>query len=169
MGNLNTHTVSSLYETFPAAEAFAPAQRLKIHYTPKHGSRLTTAEIALSALTIQCLARRIESVETLNRELSFWQQARNKKTKQVKWPFPLRMPALNFMLYILSFRLIKILGQHIVFNKEGGSAPPGYYRAIPPSPSPATQVLGIPPSAGADIFCCSPPQRPHFSQPHARA
>jgi hypothetical protein len=38
MDNLNTHTLSSLYETFPAEEALATAQRLEIHYTPKHGS-----------------------------------------------------------------------------------------------------------------------------------
>jgi hypothetical protein len=37
MDNLNTHTISSLYETFPPAEAFAIAQRLELHYT-QHGS-----------------------------------------------------------------------------------------------------------------------------------
>ena len=44
-----------------------------------------------------------------------------------------------------------------IFYLKGGSAPPGYYRAIPPSPSPATQVLGIPPSAGTkpcDAWFC---------------
>jgi hypothetical protein len=48
MDNLNTHTVSSLYEAFPAEEAFELAQRLEIHYTPKHGRWLTIAEIELS-------------------------------------------------------------------------------------------------------------------------
>ena len=38
MDNLNTHTISSLYETFPPDEAFRLAQRLEMHYTPKHGS-----------------------------------------------------------------------------------------------------------------------------------
>jgi hypothetical protein len=38
--NLNTHTISSLYEAFPAEEAFKTARKLEIHYTPKHGSWL---------------------------------------------------------------------------------------------------------------------------------
>jgi hypothetical protein len=55
MDNLNTHTIASLYQTFPAAEALEMAQRLEPHFTPKHGSRLNMAEIELSALTSQCL------------------------------------------------------------------------------------------------------------------
>jgi hypothetical protein len=52
LDNLNTHTLSSLYETFPAEEAFAIAQRLEIHYTPKHGSWLDIAEIDLSVFAL---------------------------------------------------------------------------------------------------------------------
>jgi hypothetical protein len=63
MDNLNTHTISSLYETFPAAEAFGTAQKLEVHYTPKHGSRLNIAETALNAMTSQCLNRRIDTLE----------------------------------------------------------------------------------------------------------
>ena len=37
---LNTHRPASLYQTFPGAEARRIAQRLEIHYTPKHGSWL---------------------------------------------------------------------------------------------------------------------------------
>jgi hypothetical protein len=44
MDNLNTHTLSSLYEAFPAEEAFRIAQKLELHYTPKHGSWLNIAE-----------------------------------------------------------------------------------------------------------------------------
>ena len=40
MDNLNTHTIGSLYETFPPEQAFALANRLEIHYTPRHGSWL---------------------------------------------------------------------------------------------------------------------------------
>ncbi|MFK4420496.1 hypothetical protein ABH894_003100 [Paenibacillus sp. RC62] len=36
--------------------------------TPKHGSWLNIAEIEQSALTIQCLSRRIASMEELQRE-----------------------------------------------------------------------------------------------------
>jgi hypothetical protein len=37
MDNLNTHTVSSLYEAFTPDIARNLAKRLEIHYTPKHG------------------------------------------------------------------------------------------------------------------------------------
>jgi hypothetical protein len=50
MDNLNTHTPASLYEAFPPAEAKRLADRLEIHYTPKHGSWLNMAEIELSVL-----------------------------------------------------------------------------------------------------------------------
>ena len=80
MDNLNTHTIGSLYETFPAQQALRLAQRLEIHNTPKHGSWLNIAEIELSALTLECLNRRIESMERLQRELAAWEQERNVKT-----------------------------------------------------------------------------------------
>jgi hypothetical protein len=38
MDNLNTHKIVSLYEAYAPAQAKALADRLKIHYTPKHGS-----------------------------------------------------------------------------------------------------------------------------------
>lgn len=86
--NLNTHGISSLYEAFPADEAFRLAQRLEIHYTPKHGSWLNIAEIELSAMAAQCLGeRRIGDMETLNRELSAWHSGRNLKQKGVDWRF----------------------------------------------------------------------------------
>jgi hypothetical protein len=69
MDNLNTHTISSLYESFPAAEALEIARRLEIHYTPKHGSWLNIAEIELSAMTSLCLDRRIDTLEKLGGEL----------------------------------------------------------------------------------------------------
>jgi hypothetical protein len=39
MDNLNTHTIGSLYEAFPPAQARRLAQKLDIHHTPKHGGR----------------------------------------------------------------------------------------------------------------------------------
>ena len=88
MDNLNTHTLSSLYETFPADEAFRIAQRLEIHYTPKHGSWLNIAEIELSAMAVQCLGqRRIADIETLNSELAVWHTLRNNSQKGVDWHF----------------------------------------------------------------------------------
>jgi hypothetical protein len=87
MDNLNTHGIASLYEAFDPAEAFAMAQRLEIHHTPKHGSWLNIAEIELSALTRQCLERRISDLEILNTELAAWQHATNAEQRQVDWQF----------------------------------------------------------------------------------
>ncbi|MFD4974256.1 transposase, partial [Streptomyces sp. NPDC058424] len=87
MDNLNTHGVASLYEAFEPEEAFALAQRLEIHHTPKHGSWLNIAEIELAALTRQCLDRRIGDLDILNTELSAWQNATNTDQRQVDWQF----------------------------------------------------------------------------------
>lgn len=88
MDNLNIHTISSLYETFPAQEAFRLAQRLDIHHTPKHGSWLNIAEIELSAMTAQCLGnRRIPGIKSLNAELAAWHTQRNQSQKGVDWQF----------------------------------------------------------------------------------
>jgi len=86
--NLNTHNIASLYEAFEPAEALRLAKRLEIHHTPKHGSWLDIAEIELSALGNQCLAkRRIDCVDKLNEELSSWNTERNDGQKSVNWQF----------------------------------------------------------------------------------
>ena len=87
MDNLNTHALSSLYETFPPQIALALAKRLEIHFTPKHGSWLNIAEIELSAMTLQCLQRRIASMDELQTQLSAWETERNSRTKSVDWHF----------------------------------------------------------------------------------
>ena len=87
MDNLNTHQVASLYATFPAHEARRLAERLEIHYTPKHGSWLNMAEIELSALKGQCLDRRIADMATMQVEVAQWQHARNNLTKKIDWQF----------------------------------------------------------------------------------
>lgn len=87
MDNLNTHTTASLYEAFEPAEARRLAQRLEIHYTPKHGSWLNVAEIELKALSTQCLARRIPDIVKLQREIAAWEKDRNTATTGVDWQF----------------------------------------------------------------------------------
>jgi len=87
MDNLNTHGIGSLYRAFAPGKAFALAQRLEIHHTPRHGSWLNIAEIELSALSRQCLDRRITDIDSLNAELAAWQQATNAEQRQVDWQF----------------------------------------------------------------------------------
>ncbi|WP_206050658.1 hypothetical protein [Nocardioides speluncae] len=44
-------------------------------------------EIELSALTRQCLDRRIDDLDDLNTELAAWQNATNADQRQVDWHF----------------------------------------------------------------------------------
>jgi hypothetical protein len=85
--NLNTHVKASLYKTFPPKQARRLAKRLKIHYTPKHGSWLNIAECELSTLTRQCLNRRIPDLETLVKETKTWERQRNASQKGIDWRF----------------------------------------------------------------------------------
>jgi hypothetical protein len=85
--NLNTHKIASFYEAFPAEIARRLARRLEFHYTPKHGSWLNIAECELSAMTRQCLNRRIPSLKVLRRETKAWERRRNAEQKGVDWRF----------------------------------------------------------------------------------
>jgi DDE superfamily endonuclease len=87
MDNLNTHKIASLYEAFAPERARRIAEKLEIHHTPKHGSWLNMAEIELSVLARQCLDRRIESREELEREVAAWEEDRNERMVEVKWQF----------------------------------------------------------------------------------
>jgi len=87
MDNLSTHKVSSLYEAFEPEEARRIADRLEIHYTPKHGSWLDMAEIEIGVMTRQCLNRRIASQQALRREINAWQKQRNEEKPKVDWRF----------------------------------------------------------------------------------
>jgi hypothetical protein len=87
MDNLNTHKLASLYEAFPPAEARRIAEKLEIHYTPKHGSWLNMAEIELSVLSRQCLNRRLPDQPTLQHEIAAWESQRNDAASTVNWRF----------------------------------------------------------------------------------
>jgi hypothetical protein len=87
MDNLNTHSITSLYQAFPPEVAWCLANRLEIHYTPKHGSWLNIAEIELSALKRQCLADRIPVLELMVAATSAWEHDRNNRGAKVKWQF----------------------------------------------------------------------------------
>jgi hypothetical protein len=87
MDNLNTHSTASFYETFPPEEARRLADRIEIHYTPKHGSWLNMAEIELSVLKRQCLAGRIDNIATMRSEARAWNTARDNKNATINWRF----------------------------------------------------------------------------------
>lgn len=85
--NLNTHKASSLYEAFPAQEAHRILQKVRFHYTPKHGSWLNMAEIELSILNSQCLDRRIGQQSFLTSEIQAWVDKRNQYQSKANWQF----------------------------------------------------------------------------------
>lgn len=87
MDQLNTHSPASLYAAFPPAEARRLADKLEIHYTPKHGSWLNMAEIELSVLQRQCLDRRLGTRATLEHEVAAWVAARNTAVTGIDWHF----------------------------------------------------------------------------------
>jgi len=87
MDNLNIHSPASLYEAFPPAEAKRLADRLEIHHTPRHGSWLNMAEIELSILQRQCLARRLGDRATMEHEAAAWVAERNGAHQRIDWRF----------------------------------------------------------------------------------
>lgn len=87
LDNLNTHKKASLYEVFEPAEAKRIADKLEIHYTPKHGSWLNMAEIEISILSRQCLAERMDNIKRLEKEVMAWTEKRNTIDGKVNWRF----------------------------------------------------------------------------------
>ncbi len=87
MDNLNTHKIGSLYDTFDPAIASRLADKLEIHYTPKHGSWLNMAEIELSVLSRQCMKDYFETQEQLADAIAAWERPRNKNKSGINWRF----------------------------------------------------------------------------------
>lgn len=85
--NLNTHTPSSFYEAFSPEYAFWLTQRFQMVYTPKKASWLNMAEIELSALSKQCLDRRLGTMKIFSREIYAWAKRRNQDNATVSWQF----------------------------------------------------------------------------------
>jgi len=85
--NLNTHNASAFYENLPAAEAFALAERFEFNYTPKSASWLNMIEIEFSAVSRQCLDRRIPTIEELEKEVLALTKERSQKKIKIDWQF----------------------------------------------------------------------------------
>ena len=83
---LNTHTFASLYEAFAPAEAKRIADRLEVHYTPKHGSWLNVAEVELSVLGRR-LKERVGDKGNLADACAAFARERNRAGAAVNWRF----------------------------------------------------------------------------------
>lgn len=88
--NLNTHKYGSFYERLPLERAAELRNRIIFHYTPKHASWLNMVEIEFSALSRQCLDRRIASMEQLNEQMQPWIDERNQKRIKIHWSFTVK-------------------------------------------------------------------------------
>lgn len=87
MDNLNTHSIASLYTAFVPAEARRLAEKLEIHYTPKHASWLNMAEIEIGIMSRQCLSDYLITKEKVVANVSAWCDLRNNKNSKVDWQF----------------------------------------------------------------------------------
>jgi len=85
--NLNTHNPSSFYENMPCDKALELSQRFEMVYTPKKASWLNMAEIEFSALSKQCLDRRIGNIDILKKEVMTWVKNRNRNKTKIHWQF----------------------------------------------------------------------------------
>ena len=85
--NLNTHNISSFYETFEKYEANKIAKKIEFHYTPAHASWLNVAEIEIGVMDTECTERRIKSKKMLEQEVKSWTERRNKQRKKINWTF----------------------------------------------------------------------------------
>lgn len=85
--NLNIHHGGSFYKWVSAEEALRLTERFEWVYTPKHASWLNMAEIEFSAMSRQCLNRRIPTVEKLSEEVKSWVEERNCLRIKLNWQF----------------------------------------------------------------------------------
>lgn len=89
LDNLNTHNESSFYETFEAAEAKRLSDKFEFIYTPPKASWLNMIEIEFSAVSRQCLDRRIASKEELEKQVLALAKERSEKEIKINWQFSL--------------------------------------------------------------------------------
>jgi hypothetical protein len=88
--NLNTHDISAFYENLPADEAFALAERFEFYFTPKSASWLNMIEIEFSAISRQCLSRRIPTIAKLEQEILALVAERNSGKIKIDWQFSIQ-------------------------------------------------------------------------------
>ena len=61
--------------------------RLKLVFTPKHGSWLNIAEVELSLLTRQALNDRLVNLSSVKKRVTFWYRERNRQQTGIDWYF----------------------------------------------------------------------------------
>lgn len=87
LDNLNTHNFSSFYEHLEASEASELVDRFEFIYTPKSASWLNIIEIEFSALSRQCLNRRIPTMREIGQEVLVYFKERTEQRIKIDWQF----------------------------------------------------------------------------------
>ena len=86
MDNLIIHREKSLITYYREEKILW--KRFEVHYTPKHGSWLNQAEIAIGMYSRQCLGNtRIPGAEALWKKTKAWNRIANRKNIRIKWKF----------------------------------------------------------------------------------
>ena len=85
--NLNTHHGGSFYKFMAPEAAHRLVGRVEWVFTPKHASWLNMAELEFSAMSRQCLDRRIASIDVLAPEVETWTKAREAAKVTLNWQF----------------------------------------------------------------------------------
>lgn len=88
MDNLSTHKEKHLIEYYGEDEGKKLWNKFEVHYTPKHGSWLNQAEIAIGMYSRQCLGDgRVGTIENLKFQTHAWNKRINKKKTKINWRF----------------------------------------------------------------------------------
>jgi hypothetical protein len=88
LDNLSSHTRNAVVERFGEKAGSWLWDRFAVHYTPKHGSWLNQAEIAISLFSRQCLGqRRIGDRASLRRQTQAWSRRMNRHRAPIQWKF----------------------------------------------------------------------------------
>jgi transposase len=97
MDNYITHFQESLVNFYGKEKGIKIWNKFDIHYTPKHGSWLNQAEIAIGMYNRQCLGNtRIPDIETLNKKTRAWEKIIKKRKVIIKWKFNKQMAREKF-------------------------------------------------------------------------
>lgn len=87
LDNLNTHGYDAFYEHFEAETAAWLTHRIEFVFTPKSASWLNMIEIEFSALSRQCLDRRIPCIKKLESEVLTFFKERSLRGIKINWQF----------------------------------------------------------------------------------
>src|SRR6202049_1433364 len=97
LDNLSSHTRKAVVERFGEKAGGWLWDRFTVHYTPKHGSWLNQAEIAISLFSRQCLGqRRIGDRASLRKETRAWNRRVNRDRVTIAWKFTRKKARLKF-------------------------------------------------------------------------